>query len=117
MDEGIINAIDNSITKTSKIIPVGYKATGGFTAASSIADVKTYRQLCDYSIASASKIGEHIQSGNIQVLPYKDKGKTPCGYCPYLSVCGFEAGEAGFNCRNLKPLGSKTIFEKIKDNQ
>lgn len=116
MDEGIINAMDNSITKTSKIIPVGYKATGGFTAASSIADEKTYKQLCDYSIASASKIGENIQSGNIQVLPYKDKGKTPCSYCPYLSVCGFETGEAGFNCRNLKPLGAKTVFEKIKDN-
>ncbi|MGE4214292.1 MAG: helicase-exonuclease AddAB subunit AddB [Anaerotignaceae bacterium] len=117
MDEGIINAMDNSITKTSKIIPVGYKATGGFTAASSIADEKNYRQLCDYSIASASKIGEKIRNGNIQVLPYKDKGKTPCSYCPYLSVCGFETGEKGFNCRNLKPLGSKAVFEKIKDNE
>ena len=116
MDESIINAMDH-FTKTSKIIPVGYKTTGGFTSASSVADAKSYQQLCDYSIASARTIGEKIKSGNIQVLPYKEKGKTPCSYCPYLSICGFENGEPGCNCRTLKPLGAKVILEKIKEEK
>ncbi|HCT64063.1 MAG TPA: helicase-exonuclease AddAB subunit AddB [Lachnospiraceae bacterium] len=117
MDEKIVRAMDNSITRTSKIIPVGYKASGGFTSASSVADVKSYKQLCDYSITSARIIGEKIKAGNIQILPYKEKGRTPCSYCPYLSVCGFETGDPNFNCRNLKPLGQKAILEKIKDTE
>lgn len=116
MDEDVINSMDQ-FTKTSKIIPVGYKSTGGFTSASSIADEENYQRLCAYSITSARNIGEKIREGNIQIFPYKDKGKTPCSYCPYPSVCGFELGEPSFNCRNLKPLGRHTILDKIKDTE
>ncbi len=112
-NEKVINALDTSTDRKSKIIPVERNAKGGFSASSSLADEKMYERLREYSVDKAKEIGKRIKDGEISVKPYRFKGRTPCDYCQYISVCGFEEGE-NYTRRNLKNITSKEVMEKIK---
>ena len=43
----------------------------------------------DYIYKTIKDISKEILSGKIDLKPYNKKGKTPCEYCEYKSICGF----------------------------
>ena len=60
------------------------------------------------------QIAEEILSGNINIYPYYKKKKTPCEYCSYKNVCGFNSGlyKTEYNFINKKQ--KEDIFEKLE---
>ncbi len=44
-------------------------------------------------------IAKEILSGKIDLKPYNKKGRTPCKYCEYKAICGFNTKNPG-NCYN-----------------
>ena len=46
-----------------------------------------------------------------EVSPYKLKDRTPCAYCDFREVCGFDE-KLGFSYRSIEDKGD--IMEKLK---
>ena len=43
----------------------------------------------DYIYKTIKEISKEILNGKIDIKPYNKKGKTPCEYCSYKAICGF----------------------------
>ena len=56
-----------------------------------------FEVLQQYIDKTIKEIGKEILSGKIDIKPYYKKGKTPCEYCAYKTICGFHPQREG-NC-------------------
>ena len=81
---------------------------------SSIATKEEFEKLQKYVINTIKEISEEILSGNIKLKPYYKSKKTPCEYCSYKNVCGFNSGifKTEYNFINKKQ--KEDIFEKLE---
>lgn len=81
---------------------------------SSIATREEFEKLQKYVINTIKEISEEILSGNIKLKPYYKNKKTPCEYCSYKNVCGFNSGifKTEYNFINKKQ--KEDIFEKLE---
>ena len=81
---------------------------------SSIATKEEFEKLQKYVINTIKEISEEILSGNIKLKPYYKNKKTPCEYCSYKNVCGFNSGifKTEYNFINKKQ--KEDIFEKLE---
>ena len=55
-----------------------------------------------------------ILNGNIELKPYYKNKKTPCEYCSYKNMCGFNSGIKQKNYNFINKLTKDEILEKIK---
>ena len=90
-DVKIIKMNDNTLTSgSSKLVPAAITASGGVNQKWTNGVTKEeFKILQDYINLTIKQIGEEILSGNIEIKPYNKKGKTPCEYCEYKAICGF----------------------------
>ena len=82
---------------------------------SSVMETADFHMVGEYARQTMKQIGERIYSGEIEARPYKYGDATACQYCPYLSVCGFEAGHAGHDYRSLQKLPQEELLKKIRE--
>ena len=78
------------------------KKTSGVTK-EQIADLQKYMYIV------IKQISKEILSGNIDLKPYYKDKKTPCKYCDYKSICGFNMG----GCENSYNYIDKKSKEEI----
>ena len=81
---------------------------------SSIATKEEFDKLQKYVINTIKEISGEILNGNIKLKPYYKNKKTPCEYCSYKNVCGFNSGifKTEYNFINKKQ--KEDIFEKLE---
>ncbi len=78
---------------SSKIIPAYLDKEGNLSPKkSSMATKEEFDKLQSYVINTIKEISEEILNGNIELKPYYKKPKTPCEYCSYKNMCGFNSG-------------------------
>lgn len=91
-DVKVIKMQDKNLTSgASKIIPAGIttkdvidkRYTNGVNR-------EEFEILQKYIYKTIKDISKEILSGNIDLKPYNNKGYTPCQYCSYKSICGFD---------------------------
>jgi ATP-dependent helicase/nuclease subunit B len=111
-EDDVIKGMDKDFDKSSDIIPVHLKKDGTQAANSYAADTKTFRHIMDYCLKKASVLGKNIADGYIKPSPVSTSQFLPCGYCPYSSVCGFDAAE---NHITLKKLNKDEALYKINN--
>lgn len=98
-DVKIIKMNDNTLTQgSSKMVPAAITASGAvnekWTNGVKKEEFKILQQYIDKTI---KQIGKEILNGKIEIKPYYKKGKTPCEYCTYKTICGFNPHQEG-NC-------------------
>lgn len=98
-DVKIIKMNDNTLTQgSSKMVPAAITASGSvnekWTNGVKKEEFKILQQYIDKTI---KQIGKEILNGKIEIKPYYKKGKTPCEYCAYKTICGFNPQQEG-NC-------------------
>ena len=98
-DVKIIKMNDNTLTQgSSKMVPAAITASGAvnekWTNGVKKEEFKILQQYIDKTI---KQIGKEILNGKIEIKPYYKKGKTPCEYCAYKTICGFNPHQEG-NC-------------------
>ena len=108
---------DNNLMpgETSKIIPAYIDKTGTLSPKKSkIATKEEFEKLQKYVNITIKEISKEILNGNIKLKPYYKNKKTPCEYCNYKNMCGFNSGifKTEYNFINKKQ--KEDIFEKIK---
>ena len=67
-----------------------------------------------YMYIVIKQISREILGGSIDLKPYYKDKKTPCKYCDYKSVCGFNMGGCENNYNYIDKKSKEEILAKIK---
>ena len=110
----IINMLDDSISGTSDVIPIGFNKSGELTAASSAVSNEDYLAISKYVDKKIREFGKSILNGDIKVNPYEMDSRESCKYCEYKGICGFDNKIPGYSKRKLE-LSDKEAMELIKN--
>ncbi len=91
-NQDVIHAMDKTLSSGwSAVIPVYMLRDGSLSKSySKLADPEQYEKLKRYVKNAVTEIGKEIISGNIDIKPVRDGGFSPCSYCKYRTVCGFD---------------------------
>lgn len=114
MDRNLTEARDSGISKSSEVIPASLKKDGTFTGTTKLTPEGDFLRLCEFSEEKIKEIGEHIVNGEFKVSPYRQKDKKACDYCPYSSVCGFDANVEGFGYKDIDRIPDDEIMNEIR---
>ena len=99
---------------SSEIIPAYIDKTGTLSPKkSSIATQEEFSKLQNYINKTIKEISNEIFKGNIELKPYYKNKKTPCEYCNYRNICGFNSGVCKKNYRYINNLNKEEFFNKI----
>ena len=117
-DVSVVKMMDTTLdTGASSIIPayIGKDGELSQTKTSGVSR-KQFEYLQRYMNIIIKQISEEIMSGKIDINPYYKKKKTPCEYCKYKAICGFDTGNAN-NCYNyVSELEKNAVLEMIKQD-
>lgn len=117
-DPEVYRAMDHQMDAASKILPVTENKDGSLRKNSKAASGEQFAVISDYVNRKISELGRRMIQGEISVNPYELDGSTPCGYCPYQSVCGFDEKIDGFGYRRLKKFDQASeILEKMAQEE
>ena len=98
----------------SEIIPAYIDKTGTLSPKlSSIATNEEFTKLQNYINKTIKDISKEIFKGNIELKPYYKNKRTPCEYCSYKNMCGFNSGIKQKNYNFINKLTKDEILEKI----
>lgn len=116
--------IDNYIEKggESLYIPVGYNKKGGFSSKSSVLTSYDMEKLMTFVHNKIGELGHQIIDGCIDVNPYikispgggMSNGKTPCAYCEYNDICGFDGKISGYEYRKLIKKKDEEVWKMLR---
>ena len=65
----------------------------------------------EYTRYKLGSLADGMIDGDISVSPYRWKDMSPCGWCPYRSVCRFEFGQPGL--RFLESMSRAEVLAKL----
>ena len=107
---------DKSLTTgKSELIPAYIDKSGNFSQTrSSIATDEEFIKLQKYINKTIKEISKEIFSGNIELKPYYKDRKTPCEYCIYKNICGFNSGICKQKYRFIKNMNKEEFFNEFK---
>lgn len=78
-----------------------------------LSEIETLRQ---YNREKIQKAGNQIVSGEIKLNPtYKDNQRIACQYCPFRSVCKFDAMLKENNYHRLEKLSKEEVLKRMED--
>lgn len=112
--EDVVHMLDTDFESKSKIVPVGKKKDGSYTAASSVMKEEDFQTISRYMNQKIKEIGRSILDGNIELNPYEQGNHKACTYCQYASVCGFDSKLAGYEMRKLDDISQDRALELMK---
>lgn len=115
-EEKVISLLDSEMDKDSDVIPVSY-TKNGMSKRSSVASEEEFRKLMNYLDQKIQSIGKEILDGNIELNPYQKGIDTPCRFCPYQGVCGFDVKIPGNQYRKLCKLKPEDVWTEIQGEE
>ncbi len=126
--KGIVNSDKNILKLLDKDTGPEYRSailpfsmtkndTVSHTAGTVAEDTDHFTAMEEHVRKKAYEMAEEIYAGAIDPAPVKDSTGTACRYCPYKRVCGFDPAVSGYGYRKLKNHTSKTIWEKVFEEE
>jgi ATP-dependent helicase/nuclease subunit B len=112
----VIESLDTQLaqTRTSSVIPVSYTKANTPDSRSKIATEEQFADLEAYVKNEAQQMHAQIRGGMIAKNPYKRSNQSPCDYCDYKNVCGFDTRLPGFTYRQLPNMKQEVLWENFK---
>ena len=107
---------DNNLmpSTSSKIIPAYMDKNGNLSPKkSNIATKEEFEKLQKYVNNTIKEIAKEIFNGNIQLKPYYKNKKTPCEYCIYKNMCGFNSEIFKTEYRFINKKNKEEFLNKI----
>lgn len=110
-DLDIIKEMDMNLdienNKNSMVIPVSLKKDGNLGKSTALIEYDEFDVIRKHVKHSILSICEEMMSGNIDITPYKNGDRTPCGFCKFSAICQFDT--------TLKDNKYKVITKKSND--
>lgn len=115
-DVKIIKMNDNTLKSgSSKLVPAALTTSGTINEKwTNGVKSEEFKILQDYIYKTIKDIAREILSGNIDLKPYYKKGKTPCEYCEYKGICGFNPRQNNNNYRYIDQRTKDEILAKMQ---
>ena len=115
-DIKVIKMQDNNLKQgVSKIIPAGITTKGEINKSKTNGvNKEEFEILQQYAAKIIKQIGKEILQGKIDLKPYNHKEKTPCKYCKYHPICGFDARNNTNKYAYIGNLSKDDIIRKMK---
>ena len=101
-------------SEVSKLIYAETDKEGQLKASSKGIDEKDFATLTEYVYGKLEREAEQILAGDTAAKPYRYKKRTPCEYCAYRTVCGFDNRLFEFSYRDLKELKKEELWEEFR---
>ena len=117
-DVKVIKMHDKNLTSgTSKLIPASITTSGQINQKwTNGVDKEEFKILQDYIYITIKQIAKEILKGKIDIKPYNKKGKTPCEYCSYKAICGFNPKNCNNNYNYIDKKSKDDIIKKMKNS-
>ena len=118
-DVKVVKLHDKNLEKgASNLVPAYIDKEGNLSAQkTSGVTAEQFQDLQKYMYTVIKQISKEILGGNIDLKPfYKDK-KTPCKYCDYKSICGFNMGGCENKYNYIDKKSKEEILSKIKNER
>lgn len=117
-DVKIIKMNDNTLTSgSSKLVPAAITTSGAVNEQRTKGVNKDeFKILQDYIDFIIKQIAKEILSGKIDLKPYNKNGKTPCEYCEYKAICGFNTKQNNNVYNYIGKKSKDDIIQKMKEN-
>jgi len=122
LDTGVVQQIDRELTagRSSQFIKVKLKKDGDFDKNSmgSLRTAEEFQDLMRYVELVFQETGQRIMDGCIDIEPVRIGGKSPCTYCSYRPLCGFDPKLEGYGYRTTSygvAEAMAAISEKVTD--
>ena len=116
-DVKIIRMMDKTLENGySDSVPVYIDKNGEISNNSSTITKEEFSLLQKYTMRLLKQISKEILSGNINIKPFyntKTK-KTPCSYCEYKAICGFNTKLAKNDYMYINFDSKEEVLESIK---
>ena len=115
-DVKIIRMHDNTLKSgSSKLIPAAITSKENINEKwTSGVNKEEFKVLQDYIYKTIKQISREILNGKIDLKPYNKNGKTPCEYCTYKSICGFDTRICGNNYNYIDKKTKDDIIAIMK---
>ena len=97
----------------SKIVPAYIDKSGNLSKKTNGITKEQFEDLQKYIDKTIKQISKEILEGNIDLKPYYKKGNTPCKYCSYKAICGFNAGFCKNEYNYIGEESKEEILRKI----
>lgn len=116
-DVKIIKMNDNTLrTGSSKLVPAALTASGSVNEKwTNGVNKEEFKILQDYIDFVIKQIAQEILSGKIDLKPYNKNGKTPCEYCEYKAICGFNTKQEHNTYHYLDKKSKDDMIQKMKE--
>lgn len=91
-DAQVVELLDGTQQGYSEFLKVALKKDGSFysNCLSYIKSPEEFRSLLGHVETTLLSTAQRILAGDIAINPYQLAQRTPCGYCPYQTVCQFD---------------------------
>ena len=116
-DVKIIKMNDNTLKSgTSDLVPAGITLKGEINQRNTNGvKQEEFKVLQEYIYKTIKDISKEILSGNIDLKPYNKQGKTPCEYCEYKTICGFNPRFDDNKYNYIDKKSKDDILRKMKN--
>ena len=116
-DIKIIKMNDNTLKSgTSDLVPAGITLKGEINQRNTNGvKQEEFKVLQEYIYKTIKDISKEILSGNIDLKPYNKQGKTPCEYCEYKTICGFNPRFDDNKYNYIDKKSKDDILRKMKN--
>ncbi len=111
----VVELLDQSLVKASKVIPVSKNKDGRFSDRSKIISTEDFEMISEFTNRQVRKVGKEILEGKTSVSPYELGDENGCKYCPYHAVCGFDDKIPGYEYRELEKMDAKKAMEYMRE--
>ena len=115
-DVKIIQMNDNTLVSgSSKLVPAAINTSGTINEKrTNGVNKEEFKILQDYIDFIIKQIAKEILNGKIDLKPYNKKGKTPCEFCAYKPICGFNTKQEGNTYNIIEKKSKDDIIIKMK---
>ena len=100
-------------SEASKLIYAETDKEGQLKANSKGIHEEGFQTLTEFVYRKLEREAEAILAGDTEARPYRYKKTTPCEYCNYKSVCGFDNRLTEYSYRELKELSKDELWEEF----
>jgi len=114
-DVNLFKLMDKTMEQDSTYLPIKLNKNGEIAKTSSVATSEQFKDLQKHIRKLLKEILQQMLSGDISINPYWMDKKTPCTYCKYKSICGFDINQPWNKYNYINKLSNEEVFKKIGD--
>lgn len=116
-DVNIVKLHDKNLeVGASNLVPAYIDKSGNLSSSrTSGVNREQFEVLQKYIYKTIKQISKEILSGSIELKPYNKNGRTPCMYCDYKSICGFNSGFCKNEYNYVGKQSKEEILAKMKE--